>query len=487
MYYMRREHALIVLTVFGFLGAFLFAPQDAYAGAAFVQATTGHTETGSSITTSSINTAASGNSFIVVVEWAFGDGQNYNRSMTVTDNKGNAYIPLAKYSAPGSPDHAIQVFYKLNGTGGSGHTFTATPSDSAADTTIRIIAHEVSGLAASSAVDQSSSDTVTVSTTPSLGPVTTTVDGEYIFAAIASLDGIYAAVSPYTERASVDDGGGVFQLQTQDNVQTSAGSVSSSWTNGGTTANMSVMVTFSPTSLTTGLRKFPMTNLTPNGTTTVMTDAFTPFDNSLLVVAVSGLDGPGSVGSRTLAVSGGGLIWTKQGSRLDGGGNYVTQIWTAPVTTGSSMRLTYGTFGANSEVHVHVYDYTGYNTSSPIGTMGSSSASTNSGSFSFSLNGAPALTSDVLATAIADVPSAFTSGTGWDLQYLNRTTNDYQQIQTRTNSVSTTVTWDNITTGDGPFAVAVEVKAAPTASATTGRVIHLRGHVRLHGHVQFSM
>ena len=58
------------------------------------------------------------------------------------------------------------------------------------------------------------------------------------------------------------------------------------------------------------------------------------------MVAVSSLDESGHTPSISLTMSGGGLTWTQQASST---GNifYTTQLWTAPVTTGASMTLTF--------------------------------------------------------------------------------------------------------------------------------------------------
>lgn len=197
------------------------------------------------------------------------------------------------------------------------------------------------------------------------------------------------------------------------------------------------------------------------------TASFTPSNNSLLVVALDALFGDGGDPHTNLTLSGGGLTWTKRVSAVNQAGFQATQIWTAPVTTGSSMAITIAggvTDDSFDAVSFHVYDYTGYDTASPIGAT-----ATQSGVDSITLSGAPVATSEVLAAFGGENTGSIAPGGTGGFSELNESLGGSGlaelQTQSRTGSVSTTVDWTigGGGCGSGCFgAVAVEIKAAAT-------------------------
>src|SRR5216684_561564 len=211
----------------------------------------------------------------------------------------------------------------------------------------------------------------------------------------------------------------------------------------------------------------------PGAATSVTTAAFTPADNSLVVV-VATLQS--SNNSLLPSISGGGLTWTKQlqaGPDPQNFGHF-TILWTAPVTTGASMTVTVGNMPSDgtAEGVVHVFTYTGYNTSTPVGATITGTVNTNSSAFSMTLNAAPATTSEVLAGFGVDTgggAAIIVAGTGWTQQFhLSDTQNVDSQTQTRTGSVSTAVLWNAPVGGYDGSAVAAEIVAAATGGAPTG-------------------
>ena len=197
--------------------------------------------------------------------------------------------------------------------------------------------------------------------------------------------------------------------------------------------------------------------------TTFTTGSFTPANNSLLVVAAQLQDATISTDTMTITDTAS-LSWT---ARVTTGVDpsfsaHKTVLYTAPVTTGSSMTVTVGTLANGSaEFAVHVFTYTGYNTGTPIGAT-ATGTSTGGGAVTITLSASPALSSEVLASANADSTggsSEITTGTGWTQQFhASDTANLDAQTQTRTNSTSTTVTWNNIATSD--VTAAMEIIAA---------------------------
>src|SRR5574343_1830451 len=91
---------------------------------------------------------------------------------------------------------------------------------------------------------------------------------------------------------------------------------------------------------------------TPAVNTDITSAAFTPADNSLLVLCIMA-NQSFDIEAMTFAVASSGLTWTERVHRdnSDGGGHQVAvAIWTCPITTGASMtvavRYTAGTSNA---------------------------------------------------------------------------------------------------------------------------------------------
>jgi hypothetical protein len=112
----------------------------------------------------------------------------------------------------------------------------------------------------------------------------------------------------------------------------------------------------------------------------VVTAAFTPADNSLLVVCAN-CSGDGA-GADTYAVTGGSLTWTERAHRDHSNNNNrgTASIWTAPVTTGASMTVTFtiatSAGSAYQRASVKVYIVTGQH-ASPIGASTTNTTTTN--------------------------------------------------------------------------------------------------------------
>src|SRR6266853_1728278 len=205
----------------------------------------------------------------------------------------------------------------------------------------------------------------------------------------------------------------------------------------------------------------------PGTATSVTTASFTPADNSLVVV-FAGLQS--SNNSLAASISGGSLTWTKQaqaGVDVSNFGHF-SILWTAPVTTGASMTVTVGNMPSDgtAEGIVHVFYYTGHNTSTPVGGTASATAAFNS-AVNLTLSSAPATTSEVIAGASDDTASGaanITTGTGWTQQtHVSDTANTDSQTQTRTSSTSTNVLWNSNAAGTNGCAVAIEIIVAAAA------------------------
>lgn len=215
-----------------------------------------------------------------------------------------------------------------------------------------------------------------------------------------------------------------------------------------------------------------------------MSGSFTPTANSLLVAKVYAAPMTG-VAESTATVTGGSLTWTKRAGieRLTAGTEYeFVQIWTAPVgASPSSMTVT---ITHTSETFygcgMHLEDWTGYDTSTPVGATATGTSTATP--LSITLSGAPATDSSCVAIMAygsdADGSGAVTpSGAGWtEIRDVN-TTETYlrTQSQDRTGSTGTGCAWTytNEAAADSygdSVGAAVEVKAATAADTLMGQM-----------------
>ncbi|EKD91103.1 MAG: hypothetical protein ACD_30C00045G0003 [uncultured bacterium] len=199
--------------------------------------------------TATVGTTTAGNSFIAAVTW----DDSATTTVTMADSNSNSgWTAVTTKQVDVRHNQAMQIFYLPNiVTAGASHTVTATFSPSAAYR--RLIVHEVSGLDTSGSVDQTAVVNNEAGTAVSVGPVTPTVNNEYIFATVVDDSGSqgWTAVLPFTERG-YQPPADTTDMQTQDYVQTTAASISPSWTLSGTEDAMAQTATFKPATSPTG-------------------------------------------------------------------------------------------------------------------------------------------------------------------------------------------------------------------------------------------
>jgi hypothetical protein len=113
---------------------------------------------------------------------------------------------------------------------------------------------------------------------------------------------------------------------------------------------------------------------------------FTPPGNSELVVCMSG-DTSGGTSDVTWSISGGGLTWTLQAERskksdgLAAARDGAAVVWTAPVTSGSSMSISVSrgsqSHGGTNRISCKCYIVTNHDTTTPVGSVGENTSTTN--------------------------------------------------------------------------------------------------------------
>lgn len=205
--------------------------------------------------------------------------------------------------------------------------------------------------------------------------------------------------------------------------------------------------------------------------------SFTTVSSSLLVVALAPNENGSSstnVPSTITVTNSAGLTLTLQkaqsaGITFDPG----VMIWTAPVTSGGSMTVTFtstvnmGTYG------VVIGYYTGHDTSTPVLGTGGTAKSAGIGSpetGTFTLSNAPLVGDEIFAVANNNQATNTTPGSGWT-EIADVANSSWANIETQTirGVTSTTVVWtDLFATSGGKFdfaTAAIVIKAA--AGATT--------------------
>lgn len=216
------------------------------------------------------------------------------------------------------------------------------------------------------------------------------------------------------------------------------------------------------------------------GTGAGTSTAFTPPDNSLLVVAhMVMLDVTNTDPTPSMSISGGGWTYTSQVTATASGSYSIgLVIWTAPVTTGASMQLSLDCGALDVWVLcVSVVAYTGYDTGTPIGgTASGSDTSTPDGAQNITLSAAPTVDDEIFAASIADKESVGTTpGSGWtEVHDVHSGGSGGLESEVETGVTSTSVDWVDVHTGTGGIfkwagaAVVVKAGAAAAPAALTG-------------------
>ncbi len=226
------------------------------------------------------------------------------------------------------------------------------------------------------------------------------------------------------------------------------------------------------------------------GTGTYTPASFTPSNSSLLAVVVQTQQqaDDGISGADLTLTDSAGLTWTKRvsTSAAPAGWSEAIAIFTAPVTTGTSMTVSAdaGAFAVEN-YRVDVYEYTS-NSGGTLGTGATASGSDADGNnaASITLSASPASSSEVLAAAnvARNVGSggSVTEGAGWT-ELIDVARNDWWNfhVQVRGGSTSTSVDWADLegsggATGVNAVLAALEITetgsdtTAPTLSSPTG-------------------
>ena len=209
------------------------------AAISFVQAASGSSNgLASSLSANAITTTA-GDLLVAAVTWDSGAGS----TISISDSRGNTWAAATTPQVDTRHNQALQIFYARQIAGGL-NTVKVTLSPAA--TYARLVVHEVAGAGLTAPLDQTAVKSTGSGTSISVGPVTTSANGEYIFTA-AMDDGAkpavtFSAATGYTRRAVAASG--LNELASADCMQSAAGAISSIWTLSVSSDSVAQMATF---------------------------------------------------------------------------------------------------------------------------------------------------------------------------------------------------------------------------------------------------
>jgi hypothetical protein len=292
-----------------------------------------------------------------------------------------------------------------------------------------------------------------------------------------SSDGSVIAGLVYNGQIYISIDGGVTWTATETSRKWAAGAMSADGKKMVAPVDGGKIYTSTCSSLTGSLtRTQRATTASGSGTANLTSASFTPSNNSLLVAVAGGVT-DGSF-APSVTVSGGSLTWTRRAQVSNASNGYpdwysYVEMWTAPVTTGASMTVTHANTKSVDGKYLAVYEYTGYDTSSPIGATATGSRDDATGAWTITLSSSPASNSEIISSVALDNwdgggAANITNGTGWTETYKNGSVGSETQgqVQVLSSPSSTSVTWNLVDaadasgTGENAAAAAIEIKAA---------------------------
>lgn len=204
--------------------------------------------------------------------------------------------------------------------------------------------------------------------------------------------------------------------------------------------------------------------------TTLSTSSFTPSNNSLLVVFVTGTCSAAAAPGRLHLKDTLGYNWSEVTTYMlvgnaTGASNCYVSVWYTQVGTGAATTLTASTDGQVQNIAIQVAEFTGHDTIEPIvGCYQERFVGTYNSSWSATFPKTPDTNNCIVMASLTDrdtpADADITTGTGWT--QLNEVTSDTfvrTHYQYRSGSTSTTIGLDHIETIYSQAFIAVEVQA----------------------------
>jgi hypothetical protein len=201
----------------------------------FVQATAKFESSSSvdSITSAAFGSQPAVDNYIIVVAWAGFTG-NDPSPFVFSDNQGNTYAVAVTSPLTSSNNVRSAIGYAKIATSSGSFTVTVDPNTTTQFITAQ--AWEVSGLAASTPLDQTNTAAGT-STSPTSGSVTTTQADEILVAAFSDLgtgnSAITAPGAPWVDQFEEENGALFVRGSGQYQIVAATGTYSATWTSAG--------------------------------------------------------------------------------------------------------------------------------------------------------------------------------------------------------------------------------------------------------------
>lgn len=237
----------------------------------------------------------------------------------------------------------------------------------------------------------------------------------------------------------------------------------------------------------TATQKLSVNNVTASNAAPYTSSAFTPANNSLLVVTLSALS-DSTPDLSTVLTSSPSLTWTRWVLERTTLGNYAAEItiWTAEVATGASTTITMtprsGTsfmFSDGNASAISVTEFTGYDSvGGPTGVSGSDHLNTSStGAHSLTLSGTSASDSAIVAVASLDgdhldPASYLVEGSGYTVLYASQNANLgwHHSLTEYKIGAQSTAEWATLQTAYQFATGALEIKAAASADVLMAQI-----------------
>ncbi len=207
--------------------------------------------------------ATTGDLLIATVTWDNGSGA----TASISDSVGtNTWSTAVTKQTDGRHTQSMQTFYAKNINGSASMTVTFNLSVNA--TFRKIIVVDVANIDTSSPLDQTNHIENESGAPVSVGPVTTTANGEFIFGAVTDDSGsnTIASDAPFGPIGTATT---TTSMQAQGYVQPALGSISSTWTFSGTNDALAQIATFKNNGSTPFIRgmvtAYSSTNTSNNG------------------------------------------------------------------------------------------------------------------------------------------------------------------------------------------------------------------------------
>jgi type II secretory pathway pseudopilin PulG len=389
------------------------------ASISFIQAASSSIDASAISVTSTFSTANTTGSLIVATV-----SMNASHSVTCTDSKGNVYVTSVNaYNV--AIGQSMAICYAKNIKNG---TNTVTATLDATDTYRRLQIFEYSGLDATAPFDASSSFVqASLSTTTSTSnSAVTTANGDLIFGAVevATTPSSLSAGNGFTKRLDMQDGS-TDETASEDMIQATAGSVSSTFTFGTAELYINGMVAFKAAGSVGAITYVQNTGIDCTAASSSnCTKAFgsNVTQNDLLVyLGTSGSDSlggtPPDIATTTDTQAN---TWTCRPQHLNTGAaiaNIGTRLcWAIAKSTGADTVAQSLSGGSGQDNGFAIVEFSGADTSNPFDTE--AAAFTTSTLTSVTSTAYSTVQANEVAVALAvsdDTCNTWTAGTGFTL------------------------------------------------------------------------